>query len=245
MKKIIFFFCAIAVVAISHGRPSKVFLTYNVEEVSIIYSDLVFNESPKDIVIDFELGGSLIFYRSGYESLFVKLSKENAFQSYNVVLIPLQNKVPSTGIDIELKKVSFINYVTNFTPAEVTEIIKQRFIASKVSAHTENTVFQSANVTDKNYTIGVEVLKSNSKNGSYTAPYFLFSYQKLRWSVLDNVSNNLILEHETEGLNLVTFKARRGLIASDRLKEITIFAIEEATQKFINSPEFASLFKSK
>jgi hypothetical protein len=87
----------------------------------------------------------------------------------------------------------------------------------------------------------VEVLKSTSKNGAYSSPYYLFSYQKIKWFVLDNASNNLMLETTTDGFYLAYFKAKKGMVASDRLKEITVLSLEEAAQKFVNSPEFNSL----
>ena len=89
--------------------------------------------------------------------------------------------------------------------------------------------------------IGVEVIKSVNKNAAYTYPYYLLSHQKLKWYVLDNTSNNLLLELTTEGLYMAYFKGSKGMVASSRLNEIIVLSLEEATQKFVNSPEFISL----
>ncbi|HEX8528498.1 MAG TPA: hypothetical protein VF646_00680, partial [Cytophagales bacterium] len=100
---------------------------------------------------------------------------------------------------------------------------------------------KNASVNSNRFTIGAEVVKSTSKNGSYSAPYYLFSYQKVKWLVLDNASNSIMLELTTDGFYLAYFKAAKGMVASDRLKEITVLSLEEAAQKFVNSPEFTSL----
>jgi hypothetical protein len=110
-----------------------------------------------------------------------------------------------------------------------------------IHTRSQNTVFKNASANSNRFSIGAEVVKSTSKNGSYSAPFYLFSYQKVKWLVLDNASNNIMLEMTTDGFYLAYFKAAKGMVASDRLKEITVLSLEEATQKFVNSPQFTSL----
>lgn len=225
------------------SKPVKVMLTYNSGDVSLIYNDMVYKQCPKSLKIDFDLGGQLIAFKPGYESQIIKLSKDNAFASLHVDLQPLKNTFTLADVQVELKKASFINYVTNFTPDEVTEVINTKLKACNIASHSKNSVFQYANVDLKRFSIGVEVLNSNSKNGSYNAPYYLLSHQKIKWYLLDNATNDLLLELTTEGLYLAYFKATKGMVASDRLKEITVFSLEEATQKFVNSPEFNKIIQ--
>jgi hypothetical protein len=223
------------------SKPVKVIFTYNSDDVSLIYNDKVYKENPETISIDFELGGQLIAYKSGFESQFIKISKDNIFMSFNVKLLPSQNKFDGGGIQVELKKVSFINYVTNYTQEEVTEIINSKFNQVNIATFSQNTVFKNTSTKSNRFSIGAEVLKSTSKNGSYSTPYYLFSYQKIKWYVVDNVTNKFVLEQTTEGVYLAYFKAKKGMVANDRLKEITVLSIEDATQKLLNSPEFRDL----
>ncbi len=222
------------------SKSVKVAFTYNLEEVSLIYNDQVFKECPKTLSIDFQLGGQLVIFKSGYESRHVRISKDSVFTAYHVQLQPLENRF-NTLLQAELKKVSFINYVTNYTPEEVTDIISAKLTGCNIHTRSQNTVFKNASVNSNRFSIGAEVVKSTSKNGSYSAPYYLFSYQKVKWLVLDNASNNIMLELTTDGFYLAYFKATKGMVASDRLKEITVLSLEEATQKFVNSPQFTSL----
>lgn len=52
-----------------------------------------------------------------------------------------------------------------------------------------------------------------------------------------------MLEVTTDGFYLACFKAGKGMVASGRLKEITALSLEEAAQKFVNSPEFTALIR--
>ena len=227
------------------SKPVKVMFTYNLEDISLIYNGDVFKECPKKLAIDFELGGSLIAFKSGYESQTIKISKDNIFTSYKVILQPLENIFTNSIVQVELKKASFINYVTNFTQEEVTEIVNSKMNQCNLTTYSENSIFKNVKGNLNKFSIGVEVLKSESKNGSYTSPFYLFSNQKIKWYVLENATNNLLLEVTTDGFYLAYFKSTRGVVASDRLKEVTILSLEEATQKFINSPEFIGLMMSK
>lgn len=222
-------------------KPVKVAFTYNVDYVTLIYNDLIYKECPKKLAVDFDMGGYVIAFRPGYESQMIKIGKDNMFTSYNIKLQPLENKFTGNNVEVELKQASFINYVTNFTKEEVTEIINAKMNQCNISAYTQNSVFKNAKVDARKFSIGAEVLKSNNKNGSYTAPYYLLSQQKIKWYVLDNTTNNILLELTTDGLYMAYFRATKGMVASERLKEITILSIEEAAQKFVNSPEFSSL----
>jgi hypothetical protein len=221
------------------SKPVKVKFAYNLEEVSLIYNDKVFFDCPKTLAIDFQLGGQLVIFKSGYESRHIKISKDSIFTAHQVQLQPLENKFESTLLQAELKKVSFINYVTNYTPEEVTEIIGSKLNGCNIMTRSQNTVFKNANANSNRFTIGAEVLKSTSKNGAYNPPYYLFSYQKIKWFVLDNASNSVMLEVTTNGFYLAYYKATKGMVASDRLKELTVLSLEEATQKFVNSPSLA------
>lgn len=227
------------------AKPVKVKFTYDLENVSLIYNDAVYKECPKKLRIDFELGGQLIAFKSGFESQIINISKDNMFSSYHISLQPLENKFTAGDLQVELKKVSFINYVTNFTQDEVTEIINSKLNQCKLATYSQNSVFKHAKVDSNKFSIGVEVLKSTNKNGAYTYPYYLLSHQKLKWYVLDNASNSLLLEQTTEGLYMAYFIASKGMVAADRLNEITILSLEEATQKFLNSPEFIHLMGAK
>jgi hypothetical protein len=220
------------------SKPVKVMFSYNSDDVSLIYNDVVYKGSPKKLNIDFDLGGHLIAFKPGYESQIIKISKDNTFTTYQVNLAPLKNKFDIANVQVELKKASLINYVTNFTQEEVTEVINTKLKECKLEAYSQNSVFKDANVDLKRFSIGVEVVKSNNKNGSYSYPFYLLSHQKIKWYLLDNATNDLLLELTTEGLYLAYFKATKGMIASERLKEITVLSLEEATQKFVNSPEF-------
>lgn len=223
------------------AKSVKVAFTYNLEDVSLIYNDQVFKECPKTLSIDFQLGGQLVVFKSGYESKHIRISRDSIFTAYRVQLQSLENKFENTLLQAELKKVSFINYVTNYTQEEVTDIISSKLTGCNIHTRSQNTVFKNANANSNRFTIGAEVIKSTSKNGSYSAPYYLFSYQKIKWLVLDNTSNNILLELTTDGFYLAYFKATKGMVASDRLKEITVLSLEEATQKFVNSPQFTAL----
>lgn len=223
------------------AKPVKVMFTYNLEEVTLVYNDVVYKDCPKKVAIDFDLGGSIIAFKPGYESQTVKISQEDVFSTYNIKLNLLENKFSANDLHVELKKASFINYVTNFMQEEVTEVINSKMNKSNITTYTENSIFKNVKGNMQQYSIGVEVLKSNNKNGAYTHPYYLLSHQKIKWYVLENATNNLLLELTTEGIYMAYFKSTRGVVASDRLKEITVLALEEATQKFINSDEFKNL----
>lgn len=73
---------------------------------------------------------------------------------------------------------SFINYVTNYTPEEVTDIIAVRLKECSIYTQSQNTVFKNASVSSKRFSPGAEVLKSTSKNGAYTYPFYLFSSRR-------------------------------------------------------------------
>jgi hypothetical protein len=223
------------------AKPVKVAFAYDSEGVSLIYNDVVSKECPKNLSIDFQLGGQLIIFKSGFESQVIRISKDSIFTSCTVQLRPLENKFDNSILQTELRKVSFVNYVTNYTQEEVTDIIGAKFKECNIYTQSQNSVFKNANVNSKRFAIGAEVVKSTSKNGAYTSPYYLFSYQKIKWLVLDNASNDVVLELMTDGFYLAYFKAQRGMVASDRLKEITVLSIEEAAQKFVNSAEFTAL----
>jgi hypothetical protein len=181
------------------SKPVKVTFTYSSEDISLIYNDMVFKGCPKELAIDFQLGGQLIAFKSGYESKFVKISKDNIFTAHHVQLDPMENKFEGNKLQVDLKNVSFMNYVTNFTAEEVTEIIRTKLYECSIVTYSQNKVFKNANATTKQLSIGAEVIKSTSKNGAYTSPYYLFSSQKIKWLVLDNTTNELILEYTTEG----------------------------------------------
>ena len=197
----------------------------------------------KKVDIDFDLGGHLIAFKPGYESQIIKVSTDNTFRTYQVNLQPLKNGFDITNVQVELKQASLINYVNNFTQEEVTEVINNKLRECKLEAYSQNSVFKNANTDLKRFAIGMEVLKSNNKNGSYSYPYYLLSHQKIKWYLLDNATNDLLLELTTEGMYLAYYKATKGMIASARLKEITVLSLEEATQKFVNSPEFNKIIK--
>ena len=223
------------------AKPVKVKFTYNSENISLIYSDKVYKECPKKLFIDFDLGGQVIAFKPGFESRIINISPESRFSSYYVTLEPLENKLPAGAVEVELKKVSFINFVTNFTQEEVTEVINSKMNDCNIPAYSQNSVFKNVQLTSKRFSIGAEVLSSVNKNAAFTSPYYLLSHQKIKWYVLDNTTNKLVMEQTTEGLYMAYFKGSRGMVASNRLKEITVLSIEEATQKFVNSPEFISL----
>lgn len=223
------------------SKPVKVTFSYNSDDISLIYNDVVYKKCPSSIRIDFELGGQLMAFKPGYESQIISISNENPFTSFQVNLKPLQNTFAIADVQVELKKASLINYVTNFTQEEVTEAINTKLKECNIKSYTQNSVFKDANVDLKRFSIGMEVLKSSNKNASYSAPYYLLSHQKIKWFLLDNATNDLLLEMTTEGLYLAYFKAKKGLVASDRLKEITKLSLEEAAQKFVNTPEFQKI----
>jgi hypothetical protein len=225
------------------SKPVKVTFTYNLEDVSLIYNDVVHKECPKKLYLDFELGGQLIAFKPGYESQIIKISKDKAFTSLQISLQPLKNTFDLANVQVEVKKASLINYVTNFTQDEVTTVINTKLKECKLEAYSPNTVFQHANADLKRFSIGMEVLKSTNKNGSYTYPFYLLAHQKIKWYLLDNATNDLLLEQTTEGLYLAYYKATKGSVASDRLKEVTVLSLEEATQKFVNSPEFIKIMR--
>lgn len=223
------------------SKPVKVTFTYKLEDVTLVYNDVVYKECPKKIAIDFTLGGSIIAFKSGYESQIINIAQEEVFSSYDINLEPLENTFSANDVQVELKKASFINYVTNFTQEEVTEVINSKMNKSNITTYTENSIFKNVKGNMQQYSIGVEVLKSTNKNGAYTHPYYLLSHHKIKWYVLENATNNLLLELTTDGMYMAYFKSTRGVVASDRLKEITVLALEEATQKFINSDEFKNI----
>ena len=220
------------------AKPVKVALTYNQEEVTLIYNDMVYKDSPKKISVEFQLGGSIIAFKPGYESQIVKILPEEPFSSYHFNLESLENKFSQKNLHVELKKAAFINYVTNFTQEEVTDIIYSKMNKCGITTFTENSIFKNVKGDSQEYSIGVEVIKSNNKNAAYTPPNYLLSYQKIKWYVLENASQRILVDITTEGIYLVYFKPQRGVVASERLREITILALDEATQKFINSVEF-------
>jgi hypothetical protein len=223
------------------SRPVKVTFSYDLADVTLVYNDQVFKQCPKELPVDFQLGGQLIAFKSGYESRIMRISKDSLFTSCHIQLVPLQNKFTGRNLQVELEKVSFINYVTNFTPEEVALLMITKLNNCNILTHGQNSIFTGVNANSRRFSIGAEVIKSVSKNAAYTAPYYLFSHQKIRWFVLDNTSNQILLELTTEGFYLAYFKAKKGMVASDRLKEITVLSLEEATQKFVNSSQLATL----
>lgn len=226
-----------------YGKPVKVKLSYTQEEVAVLFFEKVTFDCPKEVSVDFELGGYLTFFKQGYESKFIRISKDSIFQTYHVSLQELKNKSKNSSGTLDLKKVSFINYVTNFTEDEVTDLVKTKLNACKIATYSANKVFTNAVNTQRKYSIGAEVIRSISKNGAYTSSHFLYSYNKINWSIIDNETNKIVLEFPTEGFFLAYFKPKKGLIVSERLKEITVYSIEEACQKLINSEEFSSILK--
>lgn len=244
MKKSLLFILFVCLQSVGFAQKKKVLVTYNQEDVHVIVTDNYVGRSPSTLKLDFDLGGDIIFFKKGYFSYRVTLDVDEPFSNLKVVL---KKKPKSTNSEdkvvINFDTLAVKKIVTNFTDDDIKEAIDENFGKNGFFIGKSADMFSSSanKAKDAKYKIAIEVIESYQLRRTYKSPKFLLGYIKLRWTLLDVNSNEVVFYTKSDGTYFVPIRSTKNLVIQDQMFKIVKEAIREAQFKLLENKKFLSL----
>jgi len=244
MKKLIIILFATFISTIIHAQSIKVGIDYKQDEVFVILNEKLIGTMPPALNVDFDLGGEIIFYKKGYYSHRVEIDINKPFRNISIDLIKKEGESKISVKCLLLPDTLVISkIVTNFTTADLKEELDNNFIENNYFIGKSVELFPEAQneIQNSRFKIAIDVIDQNQLRGIYKAPRFMMGYIKIRWALLDNLSNKVVFFKETEGTHFIKIKKPKGLVVSKLMKKVMIEAIKEAQIKLLVDPEFKKI----
>lgn len=238
----------IAVFFIIHANvfagKTKVKITYSQSDVNLIYNNKLSGDDLPGIKIDFSLGGTLIFYKTGYFSKTVEIDPDKPFTTLKVNLSRKSSsiKLKSEGL---LKQVSYKSndIIPNYDDEEVKDQLVKDFSILNVNLGINSLAIPDADtrIDSSKYDFHIELVNVEQIQSVYKYPKFMMSKLRFRWTIKDKETKRTLLFKETEGIYFVKVSSTKGLIVSKKMLQITKEAIEEAVEKLVSDKDFKNL----
>ncbi len=244
MKKAFIILFGILISSIAYTQTLKVGVDYKQEEVSVILNEKLIGINPPLLSINFDLGGEIIFYKKGYYSHRIEIDVNKPFKNINIDLIKKEGESKINIKRLLLPDTLVISkIVTNFTTSDLKEEFDKNFIDNNYFIGKSYELFPAAQneIQNSRFKIAIDVIDQNQIRGIYKAPRFMLGYIKIRWALLDDLSNKVVYFKETEGTHFVKIQKRKGLVASKLMKKIMIEAIKEAQIKLLVDSKFKEI----
>ncbi|PLX06041.1 MAG: hypothetical protein C0596_16240 [Marinilabiliales bacterium] len=223
-------------------------VTFKQEEVSVILDGKYIGDNPKSIKIDFDLAKDLVFFKRGYYTYRIEIEPNTIFDEMTVDLIKKPKSAELTNKTLLQPDTLLVSsIVTNMNETDLWEIINQNFIENNYYIGSSTSLFPEAknDIYDSRFKLAIEIVDSKQYRHVYKSPKYLMAYIKIRWALLDKITNEVVFYEETEGIFFVRLNRTKGIIISDKMKIVMENAIEEAQFKLLTNNDFIKLVQEK
>jgi hypothetical protein len=249
MKKIVISASFILSVLVAYTQKQYVDITYVQEDgVSVVLDGALLGENRTSVKVDFELSKDILFFKRGYYTQRVEIDADVIISKMKVDLV----KKPSSAALPEktlLKPDTLLvsDYVTNMDDGDIWEVLNSNFIKNNYYIGNSSSLFPGAKneIQDSRYKLGIEIVSSDQVSNVYKSPKFMMAYIKIRWALLDKVSNEVTYFQETEGSYFVKVSRTKGMVISDKMRVVMEGAMKEAQFKLLTDNEFIKMVQEK
>lgn len=246
MIKYLFTLILIGTLSLStQAKKSKVYLEYNTEKTAVTVNGEFVGYNPTKIMIDFALGGEMLFFSKGYLSKIVQIQPDNVIEKYKVELKVNNFDRHESSLLFELKEVKHSVIVVNYTEDDVAQTIKSRLDQNGVNIGMKSLNFPNAerDVNQSKYTLGIEPVAYLFSNKMYSSKKYMACAFGVRFTVTDKATGDVKYYNQSNGHYFVKLQNTKGFNITNKKDEVTKFAIYESIDRFCQDPEVQKLFK--